>query len=255
MNFKLKNIFRKSFLAIGFGVLLMTGGCHKAPLCDCFDSAGSKASQIRLVPYFNQISVQDNVNVFITQGSPEQVTIEGGSNLIPNIGADVTGVVLNLKNNNICNWLRSYKKSIINVYITMPELISVTNVGYGKVQSVGTINSDSLVLNTKNSSGDIQLDVNARFINSHLFGTADLTLSGQCQTFLCDFYGGTGFIYNSNLVVLGYAFLSSNTTGDSYINCTGTFTAKIYSEGSIYYSGSPILQFYPEGGSGKLIKQ
>jgi hypothetical protein len=188
-------------------------------------------------------------------GSPEQVTIQAGKNLIPNINTSVSGVVLSLQNNNICNWLRSYKKSVINVYITMPQLISITNSGYGTVQSQGLITSDSLVLNTTNSSGDIDLNVNARFINSHMFGTADLNLSGQCQTFLCNFYGGTGFLYNNNLVVSDYAFISSTTTGDTYVNCNGILAVAIFGEGNVYYTGSPTLQYYPKGGSGQLIKE
>ena len=231
--------------------------CGKTPPCDCFESAGSQSSSVRTgIAYFNQLAVYDNVNVYVTIGSPEQVTIEGGKNLIPNIQTSVSGVVLSLHNGNICNWLRSYKKSIINVYITMPQLISITNSGYGTVQSQGVITSDSLVLNTTNSPGDIDLNVNARFINAHMFGTADLNLSGTCQTFLCNFFGGTGFVYDSNLVVSDYAFISSNTTGDTYINTTGTLSAAIYSQGNVYYSGSPTtVQYYPDGGSGQLIKR
>jgi len=256
MHVELKNIlFNKLLASIYLLIVMIFSSCNKSPVCECFESAGSQSSLIVQMPYFNQLAVHDNVNVFITQGSPESVTIEGSKNLIPNIGLSMSGVVLNLKNNNICNWLRSYKKSQINVYITMPQLISVTNSGYGKVQSVGTITSDSLVLNTTNSSGDIQLDVNARFINSHMFGTADLVISGTCQTFLCNFFGGTGFLYNSNLTISNYGFLSTNSTGDSYINCNGNFDVAIYSEGNVYYSGSatPVLDI--SAGSGQLIKQ
>ncbi len=236
-------------LAIGFC------SCNKAPVCDCFDSAGSQSSQVRDVPYFNQIIAKDNVNVYITIGNPEKVIIEGGGNLVPNIGANVSNGVLTLKNNNICNWLRSYKKSGINVYITMPDLNTITNSGYGTVESKGTISIDSLVLNTTNSSGDIDLSVNVRFINAHMFGTADLTLTGQCQTFLTNFFGGTGYIYNNNLIITGYAFVSSNTTGDCYINCNGTLDVEIYGQGNVFYNGTPSIQYYPEGGSGKLIKE
>ncbi|HTA27026.1 MAG TPA: head GIN domain-containing protein [Bacteroidia bacterium] len=229
--------------------------CNKTPVCDCFESAGSEASDVRVLPYFNQIIANDNVNVFITTGSPQSVTIEGGKNLIPNIGANVNGTVLTLKNNNICNWLRSYKKSHINVYITMPELTTITNSGYGTVQSQGTLTFDSLVLNTTNSAGNIDLAVNNRFINAHMFGTADLTLSGNCQTFLCNYFGGTGFIYNGNLVVSSYAFLSSNTTGDSYLNTTGTLGVQIYGQGNVYYTGNPTSVQSSSIGSGQLIKQ
>ncbi len=254
MHFKLKQTKLLSAISY-FLVAISLLSCNKTPVCDCFDSAGSDASQTRSLPSFNQIVANDNVNVFITTGSPQSVTIEGGKNLIPNIGADVNGNVLTLKNNNICNWLRSYKKSHINVYITMPDLNTITNSGYGTVQSQGTLTFDSLVLGTTNSPGDITLDVNARYINAHMFGTADLTLTGTCQNFFCNYFGGTGFIYNSGLVVTNYAFLSSNTTGDSYLNCTGGLGVQLYGEGNVYYSGNPTSVQSSVVGSGQLIKQ
>jgi len=235
-------------------LVVWMASCGKAPVCDCFDSAGKTATQNRELDFFTQIVVNDNINVYLTTGNPEKVMIEGGGNLISNIVTNVNGGVLTLKNNNICNWLRSYKKSGINVYITMPQLTTITNSGYGTVYSQGTLTFDSLELYTTNSPGDINLTVNSNYINAHMFGTADLTLAGQCQTFLTNYFGGTGFIYNNNLVITNYSFVSSNTTGDCYINCQGTLAVKIFGQGNVYYTGSPTLQYSSEGGSGELIK-
>jgi hypothetical protein len=90
---------------------------------------------------------------------------------------------------------------------------------------------------------------------SHMFGTADLILSGQCVNFSCNYFGGTGFIYDKDLVVTSYAFLSTSTTGDCHVNCNSTFYVQIYGEGNVYYSGTPVLQYYNEGGSGKLLPE
>lgn len=245
---------RKRWWIIGIMIVLLNS-C-KAPVCDCFDSAGKPGSQVREIPFFTQIVANDNVNVYISMGNPEKVTIEGGGTLISNIAANVNNGILTLNNNNICNWLRSYKKSGIDVYITMPQLTTITNSGYGTVYSQGTLTFDSLALYTTNSPGDIDLTVNSKYINAHMFGTADLTLSGQCQNFLTNYFGGTGFIYNSNLVVSNYAYVSSNTTGDCYLNCSGgTLAVKIFGQGNVYYSGSPTVEYSSEGGSGQLIKK
>src|SRR5580700_7348642 len=87
--------------------------CRKVPVCDCFEAAGAPSEENRtsVLPYFEQVYVQDDLNVSISIGNTEQVLIQGGSNLIHNISATVSNNVLTLKNNNICNWLRSYKKS------------------------------------------------------------------------------------------------------------------------------------------------
>ena len=246
--------YQKKLSAISYWLLAFVFcSCHKAPLCDCIDSAGSQATITKNLGFFNQIYVKDNINVYITIGSPETITVEGGSNLIKNIETDVNNGILSMKNNNICNWLRSYKKSVINVYITMPELNTVTNAGYGTVYSRGTLAVDSLVLNTVNSSGDFDLNVNCNYINAHMFGTADLTLTGYAKTFSTNFFGGTGFIYNNNLET-GYTFVSSSTTGDCYVNADSALVVEIFGEGDVYYKGNPAISYFPKGGSGKLVK-
>lgn len=227
--------------------------CNKTPLCDCFDSAGPPSTQIRLLSYFNQVVTNDNVNIFVSIGNPEQVEIEGGRNLISNISANVSGGVLTLHNNNICNWLRSYKRSNINVYITMPEIIFLTTNGIGNIKSNGTINVDTIDLSSS-SAGDIDLNINAQLIRTHLFGPCDLTLSGTSNQFESNFFAGTGFMYCNNLIS-GYTFLSTNTTGDCYINATSLLFIKLYGYGNVYYSGNPGTVNSSIYGTGSISKE
>jgi len=228
--------------------------CHKGPVCDCFDSAGAPTEENRtsVLPYFEQINAEDDINVVLSIGSTEQVIIQGGSNLVHNISATVANDVLTLKNNNNCNWLRSYKKSIITVYITMPRVTYITNSGYGNITSADTITTDTLNVRTTNA-GDITLNVSAQQVLGHLFGSGDITLNGHTGEFACTYYSGTGFVYCSNLAT-GYTFISNASTGDAYINASGLIQAQIHSTGNIYYSGSAIMQETIEG-SGQVIKE
>ena len=187
-------------------------------------------------------------------GPAQQVTIQAGKNLIPNISTDVSGNVLTLKNKNICNWIRSYKKSVINVYITLPRITFITKAGTGTIQSLDTITTDTFQVRTINA-GDSNLTVRAKQIEGHLFGPGDLTLSGSADNFLCNFYGGTGFMYCNNLAT-GYTYISSSTTGDCYVNANRLLIAVINQRGNIYYTGSPppaVMQSI--NSSGKLIQE
>jgi len=228
--------------------------CRKAPVCDCFEAAGAPAEDNRtsVLPYFEQVNVQDDINVSISIGNTEQVLIQGGSNLIHNVSATVSNKVLTLKNNNICNWLRSYKKSIITVYITMPRVTYITNAGVGNINSLDSITTDSFQVSTT-SAGEINLAVRALQIQAHIFGTGDITLSGKCSQFACSHLSGTGFSYCNNLIT-GYSFISNSGTGDCHVNVTGELDAEIYGSGNIYYSGSPIIKSTITG-SGQVIKE
>jgi len=231
---------------------ILNWGCKKTPVCDCFESAGNPAQETRVLPYFEQVYAQDNVNVVISIGYPEKVVIDGGSNLTHNISATVSNNVLTLKNNNICNWLRSYKKSVITVYITMPRVTYLTNAGVGNITSSDTIAMDSLQVRTT-SAGDIDLLVNSVQIMGHAFGSGDITLSGNCTNFFCTFFSGTGFIYCNNLKT-SYTFISTASTGDCFVNASGQLTAYIYQRGNIYYTGSPIVSSLIKG-PGQVIKE
>jgi len=234
-------------------VAMLNWRCHKAPVCDCFEAAGKPSSITITVPYFDQISVYDDINVFLSTGPQEQVEIQGGENLIKNIGTTVSNGVLTLKNNNICDWLRSYKKSTINVYLTMPDITYITSYGYGNIQSTDTLNASSFQIKT-NSSGDINLIVHSVTVNTHLFGSGDLTLSGITANFTCNFFSGTGFLYCDKLQSQ-YTFLSTATIGDCYITSSGRMDVAIFKQGNVYYAGNPVPLNCTTYGKGQLIKE
>jgi hypothetical protein len=231
-------------------VLTTLFSCSK--ICDCVESTGSPTEETITVPYFEKIYTENNINVFISMGSPEQVQLQGGKNLLSNISATVSNGVLTLKNNNICNWLRSYKKSTINVYVTMPRVTQLTNDGVGTIQSLDTLTTDTIQVKTLNAGG-INLIVKNQLILGDLFGPGDLTLSGTSTQLSCNFVGGTGFMYCDNLNT-GYTFLSTSTTGDCYVGTTNSLSVVINQIGNVYYRGNPTI-LKTINGSGQLIQE
>jgi hypothetical protein len=237
---------KKVIYILLFGTFALSS-CKK--VCNCTESTGVPAQETRTLSSFDKIYVDNNVNVVLSIG-PQQVTVEGGKNLLPNITTNVSSGTLTLKNTNICNWLRSYKKSKITVYVTTPTLTSITNNGVGVVSSADTLNIDSLDIKTLNA-GDLDLIVKTRIITGHLFGPANLSLQGSCNNFFCTFFAGTGFVYCNNLST-SYTFLSSSTTGDCYVNVSGLFDVVINQLGNVYYTGNASVNKTIRG-TGQLI--
>jgi hypothetical protein len=245
--------FHKIFLL--FIILALGTSCRKSPVCDCFEVTGNQGSDDRTsaLTYFNQVVANDDINVFLAIGPVEQVIIKGGENLIRNISANVSDNILTLKNENNCNWLRSYKKSTINVYITMPEVTSITNNGVGTIQGTDTITTNDIHIET-NSAGDINLALHCNSVNAFLFGSADVTLTGTCSSFECNFFAGTGFLYADHLNT-SYTYLSTTSTGDCYVNSSGELDLVINQIGNVYYAGNPNPVHAKINGSGKPIKE
>ncbi len=228
--------------------LLFFSECKKENRCDCFKRTGSIETETRNVGSFNQIYVENNLNVFITQDSIYEVKVEAGENLIPLIKTEITDGTLFIKNKNRCNWARSYDKPF-NVYIKMPFVKYITSNGTGNIKSLNTITTDTFQIQTKNS-GNIELTVNSSQIISHLFGSGDLTLHGKTYEHSCSI-GGTGYLYSSDLQTK-YTWIESYTTGLSYVSATDLLICRIDQIGDVYCYAHPTSVDKTFKGSGHL---
>lgn len=232
---------------IVFAVLLVTS-CKKENSCDCFKRTGSIVNVSREVSGFDKLFVEDNLNVFITQGSVFEVKIESGENLISLIKTEVLDGILFIRNKNRCNWSRSYDKPF-NVYVTMPVLNFLTSDGTGRIRSLNTITTPNLDIQIKNS-GDIELVINNSKITSHMHGSGDLTLHGHTLEHACDI-GGTAFL-NCKDLITNYTYLHSYTTGLCYVTTKATLDCRIDRIGDVYCYGSPVIVQKIENGKGQL---
>src|SRR5437868_14955643 len=83
----------------------------------CFDSEGKVIMVTRNIAAFHQVELIDNINLILTQDTVEQIKIEAGENLQPNISTDVQNGILTIRNNTACNWIRKLSETI-NVYLS-----------------------------------------------------------------------------------------------------------------------------------------
>ncbi len=233
------------------GAVVFSNSCRKENMCDCFKSAGSATYEYRNLRDFAKLYVSDNVNVYITQDSIFEVKVEGGEHLLPLIKTEVVDGELRISNHNKCNWVRSYKKSIIDVYVKMPRPKLITSYTVGEIKSLNTITIDTIEYYSMNA-GNISLMLNTTKITGHMLDAGDVTLSGT--TWEHATWGiGNGILHCENLNT-GYTWITTGRTGDSYVNATSLLIAYLRSSGNVYYHGSPPqVQLNQHVGSGQLI--
>jgi Putative auto-transporter adhesin, head GIN domain len=213
--------------------IALFSSCTKENGCDCIKRTGPIVTQKREISGFNQIYVNDNLDVYITQDTVFEVIVEAGKNIRGLISTEVRDGVLYIDNNNRCNWTRSYKEPH-NVYIKMPEIKYITSNGTGNIKGLNTFTTSEFDIRTKNS-GDIELTVNNSRITSHVFGASDLTLHGYTKEHNCDI-GGTAFLKCMDLRT-NYTWIHTFTTGLSYVVATDSLWCKIDNIGDLYYFG------------------
>ncbi|MCX6296377.1 MAG: DUF2807 domain-containing protein [Bacteroidetes bacterium] len=231
-------------------VLILFSSCKKENRCDCIKRTGEIITEIRTVPLFDRLFVEQDVNVFLTQDSVTEVKVEAGENIAPLIQTVVEEGVLIIRNKNRCNWARSYNKPL-NVYIKTPGLKYIHSNGSGNIKSLNTITKDTFDVRIE-GSGDIDLTISNSQIISHIYGFGDLILHGSTKEHLCSI-GGSSFLYAADLYTYN-TWIQSYTLGECYLKASSLLTYRIDDKGDIYSIGiPPIIQKTSNDGEGKLI--
>lgn len=220
----------------------------------CLKSTGKKSVDFRqITPEIEHIILKNDIDLVITQDSVASVRIEGGENVLPFIRIRQKGNTLEIKDDNKCNFLRSYKKEI-TVFLSLPNLRSIDYTGHGNITSANLLKVDSLTFETRNGTGSINLMIEAKKIDflQHT-GPSDITLLGKADDIFL--YSGAGGWYFCKNLVGKKVHLNHNGTGDMIITATETLLVELTSIGNIDYYGNPIVTISTNSGRGKLRHQ
>lgn len=232
------------------GLALLLSGCGESDT-NCFSGTGEIIRQERLLPAFDSVSMNDNVNVFLIHDSVPGVIVEAGNKIIDGIVTEVVDRNLIIHNLNVCNWTRDYEKPV-NVYITSPYLWAVDYLSSGDLSSIGTLAYDSLKVATYGGCGTISLDLDITigyFVQN--LGTADFNLRGECG--ICYIYAGEYGPFHCEELNNAYCFITSVSSNHCWVTAERILGVTIDGIGNVYYSGDPDSLYYTITGTGSLI--
>jgi len=240
---------KNNYIIIFFATISFLFSCKKENRCDCIKRTGPIITEIRKLGSFTKIKAEDNVEIYITQGTTQEIKVQAGKNIAPLIETIIEDGTLIIRNKNRCNWARSYKKEL-SVYITVPSIRWIINEGTANIKTLNTFVQDTLDVQTTNS-GDLELSVNTSQLLSHIFGSGDIRLSGVTYEHACNI-GGTAYMYAKDLIT-SYTFIDTHTIGPSEINVNGgLLVCRIERKGDVYCYGSPTSVQKIITGTGQL---
>ena len=234
-------------------IALLSASCGKDNIFDLFQSSGPIVKEQRdLSGFFDKISMYNNVNLVLSQGTNTSISVEGGGNLLSDITTEIgTDSTLTIRNNNRYNWVRNYDKEI-TVYLQVNQLRKIRYESTGDITTIDTIHQDSLRIDAWGGSGTIRMTIDcgtAWLIMQ--YGSMDFDISGRCGVtyIFTDSYGPFHCLglhsYNT--------FIENGGTNDCYVNAIDRIDANIISQGNIYYSGNPPIINTSITGTGQLI--
>jgi hypothetical protein len=219
-------------------VLSVTEGCKKENMCDCLKRTGDVITETRSIDAFTEIFVEDKVNVILTEDStlPAEVMVEAGDKLIPLIRTEVIDGVLRIRNDNRCDFTRSYDVPV-NVYVRCTSALTlITNKGTGDITNTGTCTAPYIDLQAI-SAGNIRLHMDAGSVYTHQHSVGDVEVTGNAGEVIV-YNTGNGFTI-ADACEAPYCWVYTRSTGKITLFPTSTLISEIEGPGNVYYKGQP----------------
>jgi len=253
----------------------------------------AQTKETRDVNTFREISYRVSGKLYLRQGSPQKVTIEGDDDAVREVETYLKGDRLIIENRDNDRWFSwtNDSRNRVNIYITVENIDGIYISGSGDLLAEGTIQSDNLDLRVSGSgSMELQVDVNGD-LEANVSGSGDLRVKGKCRD-LESRISGSGKVYIANAIEGTARFSMSGSgkvlaagranlvkasisgsgkllaqdlvaercevnitgSGDVEINVKRELDARITGSGSVRYKGSPNHVNNHSSGSGKIRK-
>ena len=244
---------RIAIYTIGILSFLLLGlfSCKKSGT-DCLTSTGKIVREVRNVDDFDSIDMGDKVNLILSEDSVMKVEVEAGQNLLNGIDTKVIDHQLVIRNNTICDWVRSYKIPV-NVYVSVNNIKKIFYNSSGNITTLTPIKSDNLDVIVWGGAGtiDMNLDIKGSGYFYLQSGTVDFNLHGTCH--YCLFHAGDFGLIQAKDLQTGYAYVTNHGSNDVYVRAQKFLEARIESIGNIYYTGNPDSLAIKIHGPGEVI--
>lgn len=233
---------------------LLLCACQREQWDDCITSAGSMRQEERALPGFHTVELVDRVDLLLEQRASNAVAVEAGLNLIGQVVTEVKDSVLYVRNDNRCNWVRSFKPRI-TVKVPIGAIRKLVLRGTGNISCADTLVRDRFELEQWGAQGsaDLLLSVYSCSVALHT-GAGDVTLRGRCMA-QADLFSGIMAPLDASAMITRR--VNVNNSGVADVRCWATLNldVQIRDVGNVYYTGDPGGVHTDITGSGELIHE
>jgi hypothetical protein len=233
-------------------LVCMLSACKREQMDDCFTSTGSIRMEERSLEAFHGIDLDDRIDLVLDHLPATTITVEAGKNLLGQISTEVRDGVLHVRNENRCNWVRSFKPRI-TVRVPIDEVDLITVRGQGDVSATDTIRKDAFRIEQWGGMGtaDLIVDVSVIHIGLHT-GAGDVILKGRTGH-SANFYSGMLGTIDASGMRARVVNVNNSGVGDFRCWAHEGLNVRINDAGDVYYRGDATVSSEITG-SGRLIK-
>lgn len=246
-------------------LMLSLTGCWEDPkLFPCESGSGVIETESRSVSDFTKITVDIPADVYLHRDTAFALEIEAQESLLEWIDTDVSGNVLEIRNDRC---FRNPKTIRIDVYL--PEVDMIEVVGSGDVYGLDSFATASDLDLQVRGSGSIDFTGSATEVEIEIVGSGDAILNIDAERMETRITGsgdliGLGTLDYHDVRIEGSGALEAYDliTEETDIRISGSGDAEVYADsllkveirgsGDVFYQGTPLLDVDIDG-SGDVI--
>ena len=241
----MKHIF---FIATFLICALLFTQCKKP---GCFSDSGAVVTMQRPSPPFQQIDLQDNVNLVLTQDAVESIHVEAGEGLQGAIETKITDGVLTIKNTTDCQFLRSTSEKV-TAYVAVKNLLRLNYSGSGNITTTNTLLADGITFYSDIGAGNMHISLDAKRTYAYLYGNnTDMVFTGKSDS--CYAYTGQRGTIDFRNFVVKYQQIGYGSIRDGYVHATESLHVLQYFRGTLFYKGRPPMVKTEYFSTGKVL--
>ncbi len=193
---------------------------------------------------FHSIRLTTSANVYLTQGNRQSVEVEADENLIDLLDTDVSGGEWDIE---FDDCIVSYER--FDIFITLPEIRSITSTGSGNIRGENDFLVDDIELKIT-GSGDIDVALQADDLEARISGSGDMDIEGECDDMELKISGSGD--YNAFSLDALTADITISGSGDAEVYVEDYMDVRITGSGDVYFKGNPDIDVDITG-SGDVI--
>ena len=230
----------KTSKLVTFAMCLLIGiGAHASTKKD--------SQQVRKVDHFSAVKVSSGIDLYLTQGSSEEVVIKADDDIIDDIVTKVKDGVLHiyLERNFNWNWMNSRK-----AYVIFDDLTSIDASAGSDVYSENDFKLDDLEIEVSSGS---DLDLSGLVTKSLRLGTSsgsDAKLSGKVEQL--EAHASSGSDIDAGSLESKNCRVRVSSGSDAVVYVTESLEADASSGGDVRYRGNPRHKDVHESSGGDV---
>ena len=207
---------------------------------------GNVTTEQRTVSSFDNIKIDGVLNVYLSQGDTEGVTVEIDDNLQQYVIVSNDGNKLTIESKD--KFSNTTKN---NVYITLKNLDYLDISGVGNVKTQTAIKSDQIKLDVS-GVGNRHLELICQGIEVKKSGVGEVVLWGEASEFIVK-KSGVGNLEARELKA-GIVSVNSSGVGNVSIYASEELSISNSGVGNVTYRGDAVIKAMDSSGVGKINK-